>query len=251
MVLRPLEAQTLRDTCVPAWEAVAQTQKQPSASWWLIAQPDHADLAADLADRMHWQHFPAVDAEVLDAIRLHDEGWAEFDRTPAIRGKRPLSFLDIQPSDFLKAWRASIARAEQSSAIGGLLVSSHFKRLAQFRLRSSGDDLPDTLLVSEFLRQEHERELRLSAQLTRGQEEINTLVDALQFCDLLSLYLCCGSREEIEFPQTFQGHSIRARYEKELCLTTPALFTNGISLGITARRFPDCTESATLPILLA
>lgn len=251
MVLRPLNAPEPPGKFQPAWEAVARTQKRPSASWWLIAQPDHADLAGDLAERIRWRHFPALDAQVLDAIRLHDEGWAEFDLAPATREGRPISFLDVQPADFLKAWRVSIARAEQSSALGGLLVSSHFRRLAEFRLSSPCDQPQDRLLVEEFLREENAREMHLTAQEGRGEEEISALVDTLQFCDLLSLYLCCGSYEEVEFPQTFQGHTIRARYEDGLCRTTPALFGEGVSLGVTARKYPDCRESATLPILLA
>lgn len=250
MVLRPLESSANR-ACVPAWEAVARTQKQLNQAWWLIAQPDHADLAGDLAERIRWECFPSLDAEVVEAIRLHDEGWAEFDLKAVVRDGRPLSFLDIQPADFLRAWRGSIARAAASSAVGGLLVSWHFRRLGEFRLQSPDDDPHDKSLVEEFLRQEAERELQLAAQQSRALEDIPALVDALQFCDLLSLYLCCGSREEVVFPQKFQGRTIRAQYEKEMCRTTPALFPNGVSLGVTARRFPDRVESATLPFLLA
>src|SRR5213592_4535381 len=102
MVLRPMNPPPSGPRCVPAWEAVARTQKQTSPEWWLIAQPDHADLAGDLAERIRWKNFPALDAEVVEAIRLHDEGWAEFDFVPAARAGRPLSFLDIDPADFLK-----------------------------------------------------------------------------------------------------------------------------------------------------
>jgi hypothetical protein len=251
MVLHAFEKPIPTDTRVPAWDAVARTQKQPSPAWWLIAQPDHADLAGDLAERIRWEHFPFLDAEVVEAIRLHDEGWREFDLNPAIRDGRPLSFLDLEPSDFLKAWRASIARAAESTAIGGLLVSWHFRRLAEFRLQSSSDDAHDNLLVEKFLREEYERESDLTARQSRRPEEVTALVDALQFCDLLSLYLCCGSQEEVAFPQSFQGHTIRAKYENELCRTTPALFADGVSLGVTARKYPDCVQSAILPILLA
>src|SRR5205823_6182784 len=236
---------------VPAWEAVARTQKQPSRAWWLIAQPDHADLAGDLAGRIEWESFPALDADVLEAIRLDDEGWAELDLTPSTRLDRPLSFLDIGPADFLKAWRGSIARAEESSAVGGLLVSSHFRRLGEFRLQSVIDSAQDEMLVKEFLLQENERESRLMASQRRSYEEVRGLVDALQFCDLLSLYLCCGSREEVEFPQVFQGQTIRAHYDGGLYRTVPSIFVSSASLGVTARRYASCNSSTTLLILLA
>ena len=251
MVLRPFKTPPSTATLVPAWDAVARTQKQPDTTWWLIAQPDHADLAGDLAERIAWTHFPALDDELVEAIRLHDEGWAEFDMTPGTQDGRPLSFLDFLPADFLKAWRASIARAEESSVIGGLLVSWHFRRLGEFRLRSAGDSPHDRSLVDEFLRQENEREKRLTAQQSRNGEQIASLVDALQFCDLLSLYLCSGSREAVEFPQSFHRHTIRAKYENGLCRTSPTLFSDGVSLGVTARKCPSRNGSTTLPILLA
>jgi hypothetical protein len=251
MVLRPLDPPEMGATCAPAWEAIARTQKQPSSAWWLIAQPDHADLAGDLAERIRWQYFPALDAEVIDAIRLHDEGWTEFDITPSTRGARPLSFLDMSPIDFLKAWRRSIARAEESSAVGGLLVGTHFRRLGEFRLQSALDSAQDRMLVEEFVLEETERESRLMAAQRRGHEEIRGLVDGLQFCDLLSLYLCCGSREEVEFPQVFKGQTIRAHYDNGLYRTIPSIFSNGASLGVTARKYASCDSSTTLPILLA
>src|SRR5436190_1123591 len=158
MVLRPMDQLEVGATCAPAWEAVARSQKQPSRAWWLIAQPDHADLAGDLAARIQWESFPALDDDVLEAIRLHDEGW------------------------------------------------------------------------KEFLLQANERESRLMTSQQRSYEEVRGLVDALQFCDLLSLYLCCGSREEVEFPQVFQGQTIRARYDGGLYRAVPSIFVNGASL---------------------
>ena len=251
MVLRPLDLAEMSTTRAPAWEAVARTQKQPAHAWWLIAQPDHADLAGDLAERIRWQHFPALDAEVLEAIRLHDEGWTEFDLAPSTRGARPLSFLDMGPGDFLKAWEGSIMRAEESSAVGGLLVGTHFRRLGEFRLQSALDSAPDRMLVEKFLLEESKRESRLMAAQPRGPEEIRGLVDALQFCDLLSLYLCCGSREEVEFPQMFDGQMIRARYDDGLYRTIPSIFLNGASLGVTARKYDSSDSATALPILLA
>ncbi len=251
MVLHPLDRDESHKRCVPAWEAVARSQKQPSREWKLIAQPDHADLAGDLAERICWEFFPAVDDDVAQGIRLHDEGWAEFDSSPIVRSGRPCSFLDLGPGEFLKAWRGSISRAEQSSAIGGLLVSFHFRRLAEFRLQTTADAPADRAAVEEFLGEEQARETNLAAKQSRGQEEIQRLVDALQFCDLLSLYLCCGSREEVEFPQRFQGHTIRAGVENGLYRTQPSLFGKGTSLGVRARGYPASDTSITLPFLLA
>jgi len=251
MVLRPQDPSEPSRTCVPAWDAVAHAQKRGTGAWWLIAQPDHADLAGDLAERIQWENFPALDADIVEAIRLHDEGWAECDRIPAARNGRPLSFLDIEPADFLKAWRGSITRAEESSAIGGLLVSSHFRRLAEFRQQTASDSPENRALMSKFLADERQRESLLLKAQRHNENEIKTLVDALQFCDLLSLYLCCGSREDVEFPQAFERQTVRAYYEDGLYRTSPALFEAGTSLGVTARKYASGDVSTTLPILLA
>lgn len=249
MVLHPLNSAPPQPKCVSAWEAVARSQKQPAEQWSLIAQPDHADLAGELAERVHCEYFPALDDEVVEAIRLHDEGWAEFDREPVIQDGRPLSFLDIEPDVFVKAWRGSIASAKAASLIGGLLVSFHFQRLAEFRLRLPTDSPEHRRLVEDFLRDEAAETSRLIPLQPRSPEQVQELVDVLQFCDLLSLYVCCGSREEIEFPQRFRGHAIRCWYEDGLCRTEPAVFSNGASLGVKARTYP-AGGSDVVPVLL-
>src|SRR5579864_8698938 len=134
---------------VSAWEAVEKKQKQNADAWWLIAQPDHAALAGDLAASVSCSYFPKLEPDVLEAITLHDAGWAQFDRpheslasltsaknspAKASDSGRPLSFLDMSPADFVLAWSDSIERAQQSSPTGGLLVSQHFSRLAENRL---------------------------------------------------------------------------------------------------------------------
>src|SRR5689334_16165608 len=94
----------------PAWQVVETAQRLPAENWWLIAQPDHAALAADLASRIRSSLFPSLDADVLAAIALHDEGWRAFDAEPVVRNDRPLSFIEMPAADFLQAWRESIDR---------------------------------------------------------------------------------------------------------------------------------------------
>jgi hypothetical protein len=272
MVLHPTTFDTpprVSSTSVPAWDAVSRSQKQPASSWWLIAQPDHAALAGDLASNLATPLFPALDPEVLEAIALHDAGWAQFDnvdlpsRNPSTPNKsaqlpipkdRPLSFLDVKPVDFLIAWRVSIERAARSSAIGGFLVSHHFSRIGQTRLRLAGDAAEDTEIINDFLVAETRRRQGLERHLTRSPKEIELLVDVLQFCDLLSLYLCCGSPEAVEFPQRFGAQTVRAWREGLMCVTGPPLFGSGVSLGVTAMPFENSSEpphAATLPFLLS
>ena len=204
---------------------------------------------------------------MLEAIALHDAGWVQFDggtvrsqgtvsqgtAIPVEKASRPLSFLDMSPSQFLRAWIGSIERAQQSSAIGGILVSYHFSRIAQSRLQTGNDSAEDSRSLNTFLCAETERRELLSRATQRSGQEVGALVDVLQFCDLLSLYLCCGAQQNIEFPQKFNGCTIRLRHEGDLCRTEPAIFAAGVSLGVTARRYPSSGrngDATTLPFLL-
>jgi hypothetical protein len=255
-------------TLVSAWQAVERKQKQHAEAWWLVAQPDHAGLSGDLAANICCPCFPKLDEKVIEAITLHDAGWAQFDGAHEISSDtslttrldkannraRPVSFLDVSPADFLFAWGDSILRAEESSAIGGILVSQHFSRLAQHRLRTAGDSLHDVKSLETFVKSEAERQHRLTSQSGYSEEQVCTLVDVLQFCDLLSLYLCCGAREDVEFPQKFQDRAVQLRVDEEMCRLEPAIFGGGVSLGVSARRYP-MTDSepnlTTLAFLLA
>jgi hypothetical protein len=234
-----------------AWSAIEDAQRRSATEWWLIGQPDHAALAGDLACRIQSAYFPRLDAEVVQAIGLHDEGWAEFDDgCPKTRNGHPASFLEISPSDFLRAWRSSIHRAQQVAPIGGVLVSEHFCRLGRNAL-SRGASPDSEALIQEFLEDEQERQQLLIAAQNRDSEEIRLLVDVLQFCDLLSLYLCCGSREWVVFPQEFHGQTISMRYQHGLARTQPSIFGDGgASLAVQARKYPADFVAETIPILL-
>src|SRR5947209_5183010 len=154
MILHPLEPgtqigslaktsspETISAEDVSPWAAVERKQKQKAEEWLLIAQPDHAALAGDLAAALDSRLIPDLDDEVIAGIALHDAGWAQFDggergtgrdlevslRDPQISDSgKPLSFLEIEAAEVLSAWAGSIGQAAQSSAIGGILVSEHF-----------------------------------------------------------------------------------------------------------------------------
>ena len=291
MVLHPIESQSneasteaeqtkasvlgqssnTRDTggrAIPAWEAVERKQKREANAWWLVAQSDHAALSGDLAANLSSPFFPKLDTDVVHAISLHDAGWAQFDGgdeqvngprpdkifwAPKISAQgKPLSFLEMRPAEFVRAWSNSIACAEKACAIGGILVSVHFSRLAESRLRAGGDTPDDTRSIRAFVSSQAER--RSARANGRSAEEIDLLVDVLQFFDLLSLYLCCGAQEHVQFPQTFNGRTIRLLREGEMLRTEPALFGAGVSLGVRARRYPVSSDEmnvTTIPFLLA
>lgn len=273
MVLYPLTDEEIPNgqssVAIPAWQAVETKQKQPADDWWLIAQPDHAALAGDLAANLSSPHLPPLDKDVIRAIAVHDAGWAQFDggergtgrdlevvlRDPKLDANgRPLSFLEMTPAEFLSAWTDSIVHAEQTGPIGGVIVSQHFCRLAENRLLWRIDNQQDTHSLQQFLRREAARRERLLEQDPRSPEQLRLLTDVLQFCDLLSLYLCCGAKVPIEFPQKFNGHAIKLTREGEMCYLSPSIFGAGVSLGVTARhyrRLKPAVDVTVLPFLLS
>jgi hypothetical protein len=271
MVLYPLTDNEIPNgtssATIPAWQAVEKKQRQPANDWWLIAQPDHAALAGDLAANLNSPLFPRLDWDLIRAIALHDAGWAQFDggehgtgrdlevvlRDPKLDPQgRPLSFLELPPQEFLIAWTDSIVQAERVAPMGGVIVSQHFCRLAENRLQSRSDNQQDTRRLGHFVQHEAKRQKHLLEQDPHTPEQLGVLTDVLQFCDLLSLYLCCGARDAIEFPQRFGRETIRLSREGEMYRMDPSIFGDGVSLGVTARRNPlfGAVEVTVLPFLL-
>jgi hypothetical protein len=241
---------------IPAWEAVERQQKREAQAWWLVTQADHAALAGDLAANISSPLFPKLDPDVVRAIALHDAGWAQFDGDgyADIMKRKPRSFLEMAPVEFLSAWRDSISIAEQASPLGGIVVSGHFSRLAETRLQSASDAPDDIQRIRSFISSETERQERLATLAECSGENVEVLIDVLQFCDLLSLYLCCGGQENVKFPQKFCDRAIQLFRDSQFLRTSPRVFGSGVSLGIQARRHPvssDDLSVTTLPFILA
>ncbi|HXP46555.1 MAG TPA: DUF3891 family protein [Terriglobales bacterium] len=256
MVLHPIGGGEPAPVCVPVWDAILPTQKTNAPEYWLITQPDHAALSGAIAAALGPPLLAQLSSEVVQGITLHDEGWAPFDAQITLTDDRPLSFLDFLPKDFLRAWNGSIERAEEIAPIAGAIVSGHFSRLARNRLEWGIDGAEDRGLLLDFLESEQARQQRLLGGYSR--EEFEFLTDVLQFCDVLSLYLCCGAVQDVEFSQRFGATPIRlrreaARDQAAVCRFEPTPFTGGgMDLAVLARRYPTDREpsTVTLPFLL-
>ncbi len=272
MVLHPINPQPCptirynpRAGALPVWTVIAERQKQCAQSWWLIAQADHAALSGDLAANFVSPHFPRIDPAIAKAIALHDAGWTMFPseanpKLPPMISEdfKPRSFIEFPPRDFLAAWSGSIERAEAISPAGAAMVSRHFAVLAEFRLREQMDGESDQRLVREFLAHEDARQQRLSALSSITREQSDELLKVLQFCDVLSLYICCGASDEVEFPQRFGGKTVRLSRIEDLYILSPSPFQahedapRTISLGVAARKYPveGAPQTTTLALLL-
>jgi Protein of unknown function (DUF3891) len=229
MILHPKTAETddsrLSSQATPIWNAIQATQMLKPA--WCITQLDHARLAGQIAQHIDAEIFPALETNIIQAISLHDEGWGELDSNGPIR-----SFLDVQPADFLSAWRGSIQAAGKVSELGGVMVGGHFSRIAKSRLEVATNAPADAQLLNDFLSEQEQ--LRQKHSLPLSAEQIEEFVDLLQFCDVFSLYLCSGAPERVQFPQKLGGTIFQLYRQGEWCVSSPPLFASSIRLQVPA-----------------
>jgi uncharacterized protein DUF3891 len=243
MILRPLEtvAPSTNDFA-SAWEVVQRTQSQKYKECWLITQPSHAVLAGELAAKVSSPQLPKLDDNLLRAIAMHDAGWGVPDaqainRSRSAQGHRPESFIEVPAAQFLEAWEESIAAAQSVAPAGGYIVSRHFCRIAESRAQS-GNDIKQ---VQHFLDRESQRQKKLLSKQSCETKELELLTDLLQFCDLLSLYICCGAQEKVVFPEYFGGSARLTPKETGLKLDPP-LIVAGSQFSVAALRHPATKE---------
>jgi hypothetical protein len=243
MVIRPLEPPAPASAdFLPAWDVVMRLQKQQYETCWMITQPSHAALAGEIASHLDPRFVPQLEPALVRAIALHDAGWGMPDaqavmRSRSVSHERPKSFLETTVGNFLTAWTQSIDIAESTSPAGGYLVSRHFWRLAKHWAGMPQGSEEDRKRVEAFIAQEDAREAKLTAKQQRSRDELERLTDVLQFCDLLSLYICCGSREKVEFPEYF-GVRVRASLESGGYRLDPQVVKSGSKLSVAAMRHP-------------
>jgi len=101
----------------------------------------------------------------------------------------------------------------------------------------------DRQTAESFLRSEAARQGKLAAKQERTPEELETLTDVLQFCDLLSLYVCCGARQNVDFPEYF-GRKARLTVEADSYRLDPILIEPGTSFVVAALRHPATKEAS-------
>jgi len=175
---------------------------------------------------------------------LHDSGWGPSDAVAIVesRGKTttaPLSFLQVNMDATVAAWTGSIDIAARIGPLAGYLVSRHFLAI----LDQSQD--PRAALATNFRAQENARQQRLRGKIQLAAGAIERLLEALQFCDLLSLYLCCGLQQSVEFPQKANGQEIRLlRDAPESCRLQPNPLSDGETFSISAIRHPRLKGNA-------
>lgn len=257
MILRPVETgEPASEKSLPAWEAVEHSQKRTCARFWMITQPSHAVLAGGLAANLNAPQFPVLDEPLLKAIALHDAGWGVPDaqaivKSRSIHPQAPQSFVAMAVPQFLEAWENSIETAESVSPAGGYTVSRHFWRLAEHRAGLE-ENKPDRQKLESFLKNEERRQKKLAARQSLSNEQLEEFTDVLQFCDLLSLYICSGSSQRVVFPEYF-GVQLRVTPGSETYKLDPPLIKSGTLFAVAALRYPatKAESSREIPIKIA
>ncbi|HMF92560.1 MAG TPA: DUF3891 family protein [Candidatus Angelobacter sp.] len=258
MILRPLEpaAPALtdldHDQFVSAWPVVERLQKQNYESCWMITQPSHAALSGEIAARLTGPAIPKLDGELVRAIALHDAGWGIADaqavtRSRSARRVTPRSFLETEVAEFLDAWTQSIQVAQSVGPAGGFIVSRHFQRLAEHRMAAADDSERDRKNLQQFVEHEGQRQKKFAAKQERKAEELELLTDVLQFCDLLSLYICCGAGQSVEFPEC-RGVKARLTVDEGRYKLDPPLVEPGSESSFAALRYPATKDVSSKEI---
>jgi hypothetical protein len=247
MILRALQPAPLASSeYLPTWKVVERIQRQPYESCWMITQPSHAALAGEFAARITGVNVPKLDSAIIRAIALHDAGWGVPDSQAIMQSRSmgrgsPRSFIDCAVSEFVEAWEKSIDVAASTGPAGGYIVSRHFCRIAE----SSAAQIAtgDRERAARFLEHEAARQKQLAAKQDRSVEELEVLTDVLQFCDLLSLYVCSGARANAEFPEYF-GMKVRLTVEEESYRLEPQVIEPGTEFAVAALRHPATKEES-------
>jgi hypothetical protein len=189
-------------------------------SWQVVLQPDHADLAAQFARAWGGDGFtaPTPLASVVVATARHDDGWAVWERAPALDREEvaPRNFLDVEVPSHLAFYRAMIAAVLDQDPYAGLLVSMHGAGIYRGRYGTQpslkltfADEVRDQ--VEAFVTEQEELQKRLVARLGVSEEERWTNYRLLQVYDRLSLYFClrdveAGEPDTVEpVPRDYQG----------------------------------------------
>lgn len=207
-------------------------------NWLFVTQPDHAAFAAELMSLWRAEGVPDHPrrAELLFAVREHDNGWREADAAPRWNPERgrPHDFLTMPRRDRIEIWERGVARFAGEHPYAALLITRHARRLHRDR---RGDEAWQGLL--ETL-DELERGLVEATGAT--EEEIAADDRLLDRADTLSLAVCNG------WTESFERHGVRARVVDGALALDPFPLAGATTFRIPCRRIAvrDYGGDATL-----
>ena len=219
----------------PAAEVFIQTQKHVDAPYGIILQPEHSALAGHLAEALSLDAFGKLPDDVILAASQHDFGWKTSDQAQIhLLGERqPRPFPALTVEETLRSWNDSISHARQLSPLTYVMVSRHFTLLG------TGD-----AGRAEFVRAENARRAEIESSLPYSEADLERWAGAVGFCDLLSLYLCCGSRDAVGLPiahpadpHTATAKRARLSWEKGSPVFSPSILRPQTRVSLEVRSY--------------
>jgi hypothetical protein len=134
-----------------------------------------------------------------------------------------------------------LAKQDERLAEQDERLAEQNERLAKQSARTPPHVQPAREQLRKFLEREAHRQQKLAARQQRSTEELERLTDVLQFCDLLSLYICAGARENVELPEYF-GVTARLSVTHDGYGLEPPLVEHGSRFSVAALRHPATKE---------
>ena len=157
----------------------------------LITQPDHARLAVSIMERWRDGGLPESPrrAEILLAIKEHDNGWQEVDAAPIVDPGSGdiLDFMHLPDDDRRGVWPRGVQRLA-STPYAAALVAQHAVHI----YRRHRDDASWTPFFTEM---EGWRDHFLQQVPTVGMDELLSDYSFVRVGDLASLTYCNGWSE--------------------------------------------------------
>ncbi len=171
---------------------------EPDNSLLLVWQRDHAASSAAMAEAWcrpqrlaaaMWRRF-------IEAVRHHDDGWIESEKTPFLGDDgRPLDFKEIPTPHHVTVWRGGIDLAARDDAYGALLIAQHARWLYTHFGQDTMEDQARAQTFTDELTASIDRTIR---ELSSGSDHEKSAVESknlaaattlLSFFDQWSLVL--------------------------------------------------------------
>lgn len=201
---------------------------EAAAGLRIVTQPDHARIAAELLSLWRREGLPDHPrrADLLFAVREHDNGWQEADAAPRIdpSGGRPYGFREVPAESRIEIWQRAVGRHREAHPYPALLIATHADRLHH-------DRRPESTWSAFF-----ERLDRLAEELLESSgatlEQLEEDYRWLRLADHLSL-LACGDGSQLELGPW------RARRDEDQILLAPFPFAGSTTFSVPCREIPN------------
>lgn len=195
--------------------------REREADFVMIEQKNHAQFAGDVMAQWKTSLFQGEQLrESVDyAIRMHDYGWENLDKSPFWNDKKqaPYSLFDFPKAPKIIFYTYGIDEVEKVDAYAALLCSRHY---IQFFFKDTSKE------SKAFVKQEEERKKRIISALDEFDEKLFDFHYALlALGDTLSVFACVnepGATKETIHPFFKKGLSLSSELGLEETTLMPS-----------------------------